>query len=688
MFIDSSKARIFLDMHLPAWPEKGVASAFDPGRIAEKIRESGADSVVLYAKCQYGNFYTRMDGERLHPGLGNTDLFEELAARLRPGGVKVIAYYSVAWDERIAAEHPEWLTVGSEGKRGESGLRWKTLCINSPYAEIVKRHVRQLASKPTDGIWIDMTIIGDGNCRCVHCADKFRGAVGKPIPAGNEDPLFDRFVEFRYDCVEALYGEIAGIVRSVNGGIALTNNYWGYPYSSPGMGSRAVGAVKSADFITGEAYSDWTGIRASSFFPIFLRGVACGRPYETLISRSINTWDYTRKPAAFLSYEAFAVFSHGATVTINDQPSYDGRIDEELYEHDFKNIFAEIAAMERTVRGGFPRYAAVYHSQKTKDSHPEPLAFVRNISGAFRLLHDLHLPVDFIFDECVSAESLSDIQVLLLPSVSTVSAEEWRLFKAYIERGGCVIAAGEIGSPGGLTNPLEDIFNITEGEVSPFSISYARCPEWGERNVLVRGNFRSYRAGSGTYGMIVNPICETGDAEFFHNNLPSPYQPSGIPWMIERALGAGRFILFPQPLFFHYAKEPSREIRGMIGGAISRSVPPFPIALEIPLKMDYSIVRSGDDFYVHLLNPNVEPTLCCGLMDTTDGNFERSYEYMEEPVPVPDLRMVVRGKKVRAVETLRERAPFTVRVSGAETLITVSRVVLWEVVRISVERDG
>lgn len=688
MFIDASKTRIFLDMHLPAWPRKGVAAAFDPGRIAEKIRETGADSAVLFTKCQYGNFYTRIAGEYLHPGLGNVDLFEELAARLRPNGVKVIAYYSVAWDEKIAAKHPEWLTASSAGERGNSGLHWKTLCINSPYAEVVKRHLRLIASKPIDGIWIDMTIIGDGNCYCEHCRSKFSAIFGKPMPADRGDPWYARFVEFRYDSVEAFNGEIAGIVRSVNGGIALTNNYWGYPYSSPGMGSRAVGSARSADFVTGEAYSDWTGIRASSFFPIFLRGVAGGRPYETLIGRFINTWDYSKKPTPFLSYEAFAAFSHGATVTIDDQPYYDGRIDENLYEHDFKDIFREITRMERTVRGGFPRYAAVYHSQKTKDSCREQTAFIRNVSGAFRLLHDLRLPVDFVFDESLSVEDLDGIRALFLPSVASVSEKEWDIFKAFVERGGCLIAAGELGSSGSTNRELEDIFNITAGEISPFSISFARYPEQKERDVLVRGSFRCYGAESGTHGMIVNPICENRDTEFFHNNLPSPYEPSGVPCMIERTLGAGTFVLFPQPLFFHYAKEPAREVRGMIASVIERLVSPPVITLEIPLRMDFSIAQDGNVFYVHLLNPNVEPGLCCGLMDTADGNYQRSYEYMEEAVPISDLCVVVHGQTVRAVETLREGAQWSVRVSGADTRIAVSRVVLWEVVRISVERNG
>ncbi len=99
-WLAASKKRIFFDMHLPAWPQMGIAESFDPKALADAIIESGADSAVLFAKCQYGNFYTRIPGERLHPGLGEVDLLDEVSSRLRGHGVRSIAYYSVSWDER------------------------------------------------------------------------------------------------------------------------------------------------------------------------------------------------------------------------------------------------------------------------------------------------------------------------------------------------------------------------------------------------------------------------------------------------------------------------------------------------------------------------------------------------------------------------------------------------------------
>jgi hypothetical protein len=685
MRLDDSKTRIFFDMHLPSWPGKGIAECFDPERIADAFSRAGADSAILYAKCQYGNFYTKIDGESLHPGLGGTDLLEELALLLRERGIRSIAYYSVSWDERIADERPDWLTQSSSGARGAGpSARWRTLCINGEYADMVERHVAAIARKPVDGLWLDMTIIGDGNCYCPRCREAFRKRFGAEPPGLRDDPRMGDFLAFRYDLVESFYHRIRSAARSAAPELAFTNNYWGYPYSSTGMGSRAIGAASEADFVTGEAYSDWTGIRSTSFLPIFLRGVARGRPYEALIGRFINTWDYTKKPEAFLSYEAFAVFAQGATVTVDDQPYHDGRIDEALYDEDLARIFAELRGRAATVGGRPQRFAAIYHSQKTKDRSPDQSSFIRSVSGAFRLLRDLKLQVEFLFDESMDEEALEGFRLIVLPDVSELGPAEWEMLEAFAAKGGMLLLTGALGSSDGA-EAAKRALGLTGGSDSPYTVSYLRFPEFSGRDLLVRGRYAQYSGGSGTGSAIVDPICETSPARFFHNNLPAPYRDSGLPGLVEAALGSGSIALFPQPIFSHYAKEPSRELREIVRALAFRHVGrPF-VEIRAPLKIDFSIFEDGDVVYVHLLNPNAESSLCCGLMDTYDGGFERSYEYMEEIVPVSDLEILVRDRELASVEALRERSALEVAAAPEGISIRVARLKIWEILRIELK---
>ncbi len=100
------------------------------------------------------------------------------------------------------------------------------------------------------------------------------------------------------------------------------------------------------------------------------------------------------------------------------------------------------------------------------------------------------------------------------------------------------------------------------------------------------------------------------------------------------------------------------------------------------MKLDFEMVEDAGTVHVHLLNPNVEPSLCCGMMDIYEGRFERSYEYMEETVPVHDLRILVRRDRVDGVTTLRESSPVEMHRVADGWEIRVERVSLWEIVKI------
>jgi Hypothetical glycosyl hydrolase 6 len=683
-WLADSKTRVFFDMHLPAWPGKGIAEKFDPGALAGAIADSGADSAVLFAKCQYGNFYTTIDAEQMHPGLGGVDLLAETAVRLRARGVRTIAYYSVSWDEKIADEHPDWLAQNAAGERGKGPWRWRTLCINGPYARLVEQHLARLSQKPIDGIWLDMTIIGDGNCYCPVCRADYQRKKGGEPPIDRTDGRYAEFLSYRYDVVESFYARMRETIRRAAPGLVFTNNYWGYPHSSAEMGSRAVGSTLCADFVTGEAYSDWSGIRSTSFLPVFLRGVAGGRPYEALIARAINTWDYTRKPKAYLSYEAFSLFAHGATVTVDDEPLHDGSFDQGFYRGELKEIFTEVAR-QKTAVGGIPvRYAAVYHSQGAKDHCRNQADFVRDMSGSFRILQDLHLPVEFVFDEVIDAEKLRGISLLIMPDITSLSEREWAAVSTFLERGGLVIASGGLGDASGARRLGQTLGLQYEGP-SRYSLSYLRLPGACNHDLLVRGAYGRYASSSSDKGCVVDPICETGPREFFHNNLPGPHSPTTVPGLIMRRLGQGTLALFPQPIFRHYAKEPQREIREVVRGLISRHCLPAAVELLIPMKMGYALYRDGDTLYVHLLNPNVEPSICCALMDTLDGRFERSYEYMEETVAVHDLGVRIPGRRCVGVETLREHSPATVFNGAGGAEIRLQQVELWEIIKIRLD---
>ncbi len=208
------------------------------------------------------------------------------------------------------------------------------------------------------------------------------------------------------------------------------------------------------------------------------------------------------------------MFAHGATVCVDDQPFHDGAFDERLYRDELRAVFGDISRAEASVSGRHARYAALFHSQRTKDRCPDQRDFVRDLCGSFRLLHDLHLPVEFAFDE--SLDGLRETgPLLLLPGAAHLDSGDWQAVDGFMRRGGLVIA-GLVG------------FGMSPECARPFGTSASRpamrrdspCPTCvtrdADRDILVRGRASIYRPGPawsrGQLGEVVDPICETARA--------------------------------------------------------------------------------------------------------------------------------------------------------------------------------
>lgn len=694
MWINNSKRRIFFDMHLPDWNNTNIANNFEPYKIANIFEKSNVDSVILYAKCQYGNFYYNTKIGHKHSGLKEQDFFNETKKELQKKDIKVIAYYSVSWDEWVGTNHPEWMVKKSDGTSDTDEFRWKTICINSPYRQVVFDHIKEIMSiaKP-DGFWIDMTIIGENRCHCKYCNEKFEQKYGFDIPKNKEDENYNTFMQFRYDYIEAFYGELRSIVKGIDKNVLVTNNYWGYPYSTATMGSRAIGAVKHTDFITGEAYTDWTGLNAPSFFSKFLRGVSGGRPYEALIGRFYNTWDYTVKPFEQMAFEAFSAVANGATVTIDDEPYHDGGIDENLYE-DIGGIFKQIKEREPYLGGTQLKYAAILHSQQTKDYYNEygNEVFTRSIAGSFKMLRDLHYPMDFIFDENAHEVEWKDYKIIILPSVAVVTRKIMMKIQQFVESGGTLIMSG----PCALytvednrmvqdSNLLNEALGIEAEGIGKYSISYMKFLNKSilknlntNRVSLVKGQYVNYKDIEDIDAAIVKPICETTKERFYHNNLPSPYKTTKSPALFSKKIGKGSVICFAQPIFAHYAKQSQLELRKVFKHIIEKTgVQPL-VEFKCPNRIDVAVWEKEESIIIHLLNPNPGMSVCCGYMDPFEGAYPRTLEYMDEIIPVHNIKIILHSDSIDSIESVGEKSKLDVVKAGERVEITVAQVDIWE----------
>ena len=698
MWIHESKRRVFLDMHFPDWINKQTATDFNPQRIADTFDSANIDSAILYAKCQYGNFYYDTAIGHKHQGLEELDFFKETASRLREKNIRVIAYYSVAWDEYYAKLHPEWQVRQADGRQGSDEFRWSTLCINTSYKEIVLQHLHEIATqlKP-DGYWIDMTIIGKDCCYCEACQSKFQSQYHTQIPvkAKSDDSIYQKFIQFRYHYIESFYQEIYDLLHRLQPEAMITNNYWGYPYSSHTMGSRACGALKLVDYVTGEAYTDWTGLAAPGFFCRWLRCAGSGRPYEALISRFIGTWDYTIKPNIQLAQEAFTVAANGGTVTIDDMPFSNGSLDWPLYK-EIGGIFAEICRRQAFLGGEAITEGAIFHSQATKDEyfHGEA-AFISTITGAVRMMHELHIDVDFLFDETVTSEQMSKYRYILLPRVAVLRSEQQQMLLDYVAQGGLLMIVGEMGwMPG---TPLQksgpslfwDELGIELKEMVDHSISYiSLLPSLYTEGIPIRPlTIRSpYIISQGedieVIAWVEEAICQTSKETFFHNNLPAPYKVTETPAIWKKKFGKGILFFFAQDVFAQFATYHQTDLKRLFQNIIHHHTPVPGIVFHCPSAIETAAWQKDGMLVLHLVNMVSGMTMCTGLMDTFQGRYQRTFEFIEEIVPVSDLWIEINNWKgiptnVQAFETNEEVPEYIIENMPGGFIIRIPKLSQW-----------
>jgi alpha-L-fucosidase len=686
----TDKTRIFFDMHLPDWPEKGVAERFDPAALAKTFVEAGAESVVFYAKCQYGNFYYPTRHASLHSGLKGRDLFGEFAHAAHSHGMKVVAYYSASWDTRVASEHPEWLTLDREGKVFLG--RWPTLCLNSPYRALIFEHLREIAEETAaDGLWLDMAIIGKARCYCGRCAEIFRDRFHADLPRSEDDPNWLRFLNWRFDTIEEFFSNAREVVKKRRPDFVFCNNYWGYPYMDASMGSRAVGAFKAADYATGEGYSEWSGITSPSLFAKYLRDASGGKPVEVLLSRFHETWDFTLRPATQIAYEAYAVAANGATVTIDDEPYHDGTIEPAVYQT-LKPVFGEIHARRDLITGTEPlRFAGIWYSQKTHDhcTGARHHDFIASISGAYKALIEAHVPVGFVFDELFSPSVVQQYAVLLLPSVSQLTTAEVRILKEYVQNGGGLVCLGATGS----IAEMDILLGFQYAGVSNHDVHYLEIPrraagpaalqtESDKLPLLIEGSAHQVDpAGSTGSGTLVYPICDTTDQTYYHNHLPAPHTRSAHPAVVRHQIGPGKTIYFAADLARQFARNGQPILRDIIVDALNEvAQSELPVRTRCPRTTELLIQvdRSGR-WICHFLSVHLKLPTWYGELAIANDSAARTKEVYEETLPIYNAELSVNRKIAEAILYPGNILLETTNL-GNTTTIRIPRIELWETV--------
>ena len=643
-----SRTRVFLDAHTPDWADPhqrgagdgvrpGILSASDPVETIRRIADIGADSVVLFAKCQYGNSYYPSAVGRQHSALQGRDLFGSSLAEAHRRGLKVIAYFSNMWDTATAGRNPEWELRTPVGL--PSTGRWPTLCLLSPYRNLAMSHVREIAERyPIDGLWSDILTVGP--CVCARCEAAFHQQTGLAMPQTPRDHGWVELVRFSNRILTEYLEEQRAILRDVRPSAALVPNFYGTTFVDAVSGLTTA-HLDLADIGSTEGYTDWHGLAFPSFAARYIRAGVYEGPAEVLVGRFVHTWDFTIRSVAQLRYEAFTAAANGVCVTVDDQPYADGSLEPEVYRR-LGSVFGEIRDRQAYLLDAEPyRYAALYVSQRSRElesllgtpenpSTGEPGAqfppsrrrdwlsdLHAAVTGTYRALLEEHLPVDMVDDRPASLERLGRYRVLVLPDVLSLSDSEVDALEAFVEAGGSLVVTGPTAvlddSGERASSPrVERLLGVRSGTPTGPTYPYLRLVD--AALVAAVGDWPIPHYGSvaalapidpelTVLATRTDPVLETSRTDYWHNNQPAPLVATSDPAIVERRVGEARVITSAARLGNNHGRLGHSAYRDLLGTLVRRaagSAPPGEV-LDGHRNTELALAVQGSALVAHLV---------------------------------------------------------------------------------------
>ncbi|HZV72234.1 MAG TPA: alpha-amylase family protein [Conexibacter sp.] len=628
--------KIHYDFQIDA-PSSDVGADFDADAFVATLRRAHVDGIVVFAKNTYGwCFYPSALGP-VHPSLAEPDLLGKQVAACRAAGIKVYAYYAYAWDELVAAAHPEWLVWKRDRTThlpplGEQPM-WSALCIAHP--ELLERAIAHtdevLAHCEVDGMWYDMVYPIGGECFCWRCLQELREA--------GLDPL-DRAVQRRRtgELHDALLRRLTDHVRAVRPDAQVDFN----TQACIGLGER-LDAIDNVDI---EALP--TGGWGYAYFPIHARYARTfGVSVYGMSGRFHKAWgDYGGlKHPTQLRTELAGIVALGVRCDIGDQALPGAQPDPATYAT-IGEAYAEIAQLEPWLEGAVAVSEAAIVVDGPPLSHlaaldPDdsvfPSTHAAGIGGMAKLLTERHIQ----FDVVETSAEIERYRLLVLPDSLAVDDALAARLNAHLAAGGAVIAAhravrlapaedelwpqalrGALRGP----SPFQPAFTRLDGELA------AQLPRYAGYEFALYGETDRWELAEGD-GVAIDGRLSEATYQRWQEGWQSA--PPAIRTDHATVVHAGRLAAFAFPLGASYFTHGYWFYRELLGRMLDRVLPEplvrtsAPQSAEVTVTHQVAAAEHGERWIAHVVNYSP--------MRRSEGGIE----YLEDPIPLHDVELAL-----------------------------------------------
>ena len=539
-----------------------------------------------------------------------------------------------------------------------------------------------------DGIFINRWA-GSGMCYCEHCRENFRAATGLELPRTNDpqDPARRAYILWRQQRLFDLWRLWDSEVRKINPDSCVIPNTGGGATSTLDMqriGELAPTLIADRQARRGLTPRGPTGRTARNSGRLMGRKPIVGI-FSVGVEEPYRWKDSVQSEAEIRLWAADGV-ANGLRPWFT---KFSGVLHDQRWLKPVEDIYCRYARWEKYLRNesSLARVGLVYSQQtawfcggKVED----------HTLGWYQALIEARIPFEMVHDRLLDAAHLSPFKTLILPNIAALSDAQCAQLRAFVERGGGLIATYETSlyDEWGVRRRdfgLADLFGVTfKGATDgPMQNSYLRLesdPTTGKRHSLLAGLEDALRIINGTRRVEV-----ASTRPFLHPPLtliPSyPDLPmekvyprvlkTTVPQVYLRELSPGRVVYFPWDIDRTFWEVLSVDHFKLLRNAVTWATNEDPpVTVTGPGVLDITVWRQEGSITVHLVNLT-NPMMMKGPV--------------RELIPISEQKVRVRlpdgtqAKKVRLLEA--EKRP-RVEHSGQYLSVTVPAILDHEVVAI------
>ena len=582
--------QIHLDFHTgPCIPD--VGADFDAREFARTMKSAHVNSVTVFAKCHHGHLYYDTSRPERHPGLKpGLGLLEGQVEELHRQGIRAPIYLSVQCDEYAANAHPDWCARKADTAQVKWAPDvfkpgWQIMDMSTPYQEFLAEQTREVLElfRPVDGLFFDM-------CWDQPSTNKhFMEAMVRDGLNPESEP--DRWTYARRLAL--------AYMRRFHGMVKQSSKDATVYFNSRPLFNLAE-EVQFLEQVEIEALP--TGGWGYMYFPKNVRYARTfGKPYLGMTARFHKSWaDFGGlKPYAALEYETSQMMAHGARCSIGDQLHPRGVLDPAAYDLIGK-VYARVEEREPWLHdaepvsqiGLFQLPSGVLSTTQSTSGTDE---------GAVRMLTQLRHQ----FDVVSVASELERYELLILPDGLLLDPDLVRRLRAYVKKGGSILASGISGLSADGQEVLLPELGIKADGPSPYTVTYIRFGKEISADVpptdhvmYERGIRVTATKGATAMAKVVEPYFERAWNHFSSHNQTPPDKASRYAAVVE----SRRCAYIAYPIFSAFANHGNYPYRLLVRNLLNRLIPKPLLRVDGPTGLEATVMRQGKRTIVHLLH--------------------------------------------------------------------------------------